>query len=80
MTTTHTTTGPRYIRTARNGIELWDVKGCDSELDGGRWQLLCVPHGGLAQDTNRKRLEGWITTPANWCPCCQDERDYGTDD
>jgi len=39
--------------------------------DGGKWLLICVTHGSIVQDTNKKRLWGWAPTPNHWCGGCK---------
>lgn len=49
--------------------------------DGGKWAIYCehrnaageVIGTGVVQDTNKRRLSGWVKYPADWCCCCQEE-------
>ena len=43
-----------------------------SAEDGGKWVLVCEPHGQIVQDTNKKRLAQWKNHSAQWCSDCQE--------
>lgn len=39
--------------------------------DGGKWLLMCETHGGIVQDTNKKRLWSLANEVTSWCSECQ---------
>lgn len=51
--------------------------------DGGKWAIYCehrdetgeIIGSGVVQDTNKRRLAGWVKFPMDWCCYCQAERD-----
>ena len=56
------------------------------EREGGRWVVVCDKrgedgelHGGLIQETNRRRAQSLKGCPEEWCPACREEVDgYGS--
>jgi hypothetical protein len=42
-----------------------------SELDGGKWVLMCETHSEFIQDTNKKRLWSNANESFAWCASCQ---------
>lgn len=52
---------------------------CDSEAqgidpaDGGRYLLLCQPHGGSLNESNGRLARWLLRHPEEWCPYCQGE-------
>lgn len=46
----------------------------DVPEDGGKWALFCVHEDGVGvvQDTNKRRLSGWLRHSEEWCPFCQE--------
>lgn len=43
--------------------------------DGGKYELVCVNHGFLIQDDNKKRLWKWADWSFDWCATCHDEHE-----
>ena len=59
------------------GTELVTVTMCLAEDeglsidDGGKWVLMCESHGGIAQDTNKRRLWSNADEVSEWCEECR---------
>ena len=58
------------MATKTQTVEFLEVFG-DEILDGGRWSLVCTIHGGILQDTTKKRLLSWKNESTMWCAGCQ---------
>jgi hypothetical protein len=43
-----------------------------SELDGGKWVLMCETHSEFIQDTCKKRLWTHVDESYAWCASCQE--------
>lgn len=64
-----------HRKTAKTGTTVVLVEAEKQGLsveDGGKWALICDEHGGLLQDTNKRRLLGHLPYPETWCPTCQE--------
>jgi hypothetical protein len=46
-----------------------------SELDGGKWVLMCETHSEFIQDTCKKRLWSYANESFAWCASCQEIQD-----
>jgi hypothetical protein len=40
--------------------------------DGGRYLLVCDPHGGILQSDAAATARYYLRHPEEWCPTCQD--------
>ena len=53
------------------------VELADCPDDGGKWAIYCEHENGcgILQDTNKRRLSGWLNHTTEWCPICRNNQD-----
>lgn len=44
------------------------------DTDGGRWQTICEPHGGIISHETRAIAATWMRHPEEWCSECQEAK------
>lgn len=50
---------------------LYDGLVSGFDVKDGRWTLICVGHGTVAAETNKRRAEKMLKEPSLWCDDCK---------
>jgi hypothetical protein len=66
--------GLKGYRVTRSGIrvDLYDAALQGLDTDGGRWALVCEPHGSILNVPTTRAAEAWWGHPRDWCDQCAD--------
>ena len=57
----------RKARSTKTVVALNDMGPCDED---GRWQTVCIDHGGCVHHSTFKLASAWLSHPEDWCPEC----------
>lgn len=69
-------TGLRRITRARSTgthVAIYDGVAAGMDTCGGRWQTVCIEHGGVCSHDTLELARSWASAPEQWCPTCQGE-------
>lgn len=75
--------GLRYhakARTTGNYVGIYDGLEADMDVDGGRWQTVCEPHGSVISHQTLELARQHAPHPEEWCEFCNGSRTEEEDD
>jgi hypothetical protein len=65
--------GLYQYRTARSTglkVGLYDGEAAGMDIDGGRWQTVCEPHGFICSHLTLAEAREHSVVPEEWCEAC----------
>lgn len=57
-------------RTTRAGVRVQLNDRGSNDDGGGRWETICVDHGGVCSHESRKLATEFLSHPDEWCEDC----------
>jgi hypothetical protein len=80
MTTADGVVQSRRARSTGTQVTVYDGIPSGFDIDGGRWQTVCDPHGFIVSHETRALAVSFASAPEQWCEVCSGNiNEDGTD-